>query len=168
MTRLLMGFGMLIALTGCAGVEHTRVTDDSKATGIRYYGTSYYLLVYATGTGSIQWEVMELPDQTKLMSARPYANLAQLDSDLEFVNGVLVQAESSADSTVVPRALMAAAGEFVAIAAEALAGAADANPLARPLPPPHLYKISPSGIGFEFVGGPAGKAISVTIPRTTS
>ena len=156
---------VMASIVGCAGVEYTRINDeqDAKATGLRYYDSSYYLLVYATGRGSIQWHLMELPDQTKLMAARPYAVMAQLDANLDFVHGVLVKSSEKADSTVIPRAIIAAAAEVAAIAAEALL--ADADPATRELPAPHLYKIVHSAQGLAFEGGPAAKTVfRVTLP----
>src|SRR6266446_8651669 len=112
---LMVGLTALAGVTGCAGVDHHMVPQqsmpfdaqgvanaaqavkvrnanaeaDSNFKGVRYYGTSWYLLVHSDGKGNIVWKVLELPDQTKLMSAHPYNYFARLEVQMTFVNGAL-------------------------------------------------------------------------------
>jgi hypothetical protein len=174
-----------VMMVGCAGVNHDQIvqaplpfkTDgsgvdesvsqpvrnenarsDADFKGIRYYGTSLYLLVYSDGRGNIVWKVLELPDQTKLMSAKPYNLLARLEVQLTFANGTLARASQFVDATAVPRALIEAAAKVAP-----LLGLFDAA--AYQVPAPRLYKIVPIPGGFEFVGNAELKeGIRVTVP----
>lgn len=168
---------------GCAGVDHYTIPQqpiifddsgkindaaakqvkqgnkeiDKKFNGVRYYGTSMYLLVYSDGKGNIVWKILELPDQTKKMSAHPYNFLARLETQMTFTNGALDRSAQFVDATVVPRAMIEAAAQvlsFLAFDAEKYT-----------VPPPELYKIVPTTGGFEFVGWPGKDRIKVTIPE---
>jgi hypothetical protein len=166
---------VVLAMSGCAGVTHVpvrlgpppphdtrgreeRIALEKKADGIRYYGGSLYMIVNSTAKGTIQWRLIELPDQTKLMSARPYNYLATLDATLQFENGVLRQSHQAADGTVVPRAAIASAVQVAASAARfaAVAAAADRNPRV------YLYKLVPTSKGLAF-RGENGTCVNITI-----
>lgn len=168
---------------GCAGVTHEQIAqtplpmtamgiDESAATsikeanarrdadfkGVRYYGTSMYLLVHSDGKGNIVWKILELPDQTKLMSARPYNVLARLEVQMTFVNGSLNRTSQLVDATVVPRALIEAAAKVAPLLAPF-----DVTK-AYTVPAPRLYKIVSTPKGYEFLGSPELPDVSVSVP----
>lgn len=171
---------LVFAVTsGCAGVKHAaipyvgipaddgknsveiesvkrrNIEADNRANGIRYYGSSLYLLVNSDGRGKIEWRILELPDQTKKMVAQPYNFLATIKTDMSFNDGVLNQSKVAIDASVVPRALI----ETVAKVLPYLA-AADAP--SYEVPSVEIYKIVARNNTFEFVGGPGDKPIRVT------
>jgi hypothetical protein len=181
---------LCIGLTGCAGITYQAVpyvpvpldttTEQGakealeahtknlnadagpKYAGIRYYGSSLYLMINSDGKGGVQWRIIELPDQTKKMSAQPYNFIAQLSSTLVFQNGILMGSAVQADSTAVPRAVLDAITKVLPAAAKLL--------LARPegateelLVRPELYKIVVRDDTVEFNGGPADFSVHVTL-----
>jgi hypothetical protein len=177
-------FVFVVAAGGCAGVTHERIaqaplpfTADGKGIdesavgdvktanarrdegfkGVRYYGTSLYLLVYSDGKGDIVWKILELPDQTILMSARPYNVLARLEVQMTFVNGSLNRTAQLVDGTVVPRALIEAAAKVAPLLAPFDAAKT------YTVPAPRLFKIVPTLAGYDFIGSPALGEINVTV-----
>jgi hypothetical protein len=149
--------------TAGAAAESIRAENarqDGKFSGIRYYGTSQYLLVYSDGKGNISWKILELPDQTKLMSARPYNVLARLEVQMTFVNGTLSRTAQLVDGTVVPRQLIETATKFASSLALFDAPAYE-------VPAPRLYKIVeiPEPPYYAFLGNPELKdRVKVTVP----
>ena len=189
---------LLVVCLGCAGVDFqgvpqstwsvdTRCADavpkeqapekswfHSEPDGIRYYGTSLYLLVYPDGRGNLVWQILELPDRTKLMSAHPYSYFADLDSSFQFDNGMLVGARQAADGTAVPRAVISAAMQLVTALAAAAAGGMKTAMMfdgtsppkdqKYEVPPVHFYKIVADANGIHFRGGEAcGGNLRVTL-----
>lgn len=172
---------VFVFISGCAGVKHAAIpyegipADDGKnnsgrmeiesakrrnieadyrANGIRYYGSSLYILVNSDGRGNIQWRILELPDQTKKMVAQPYNFLATIKTDMGFSNGVLNQFKVAIDASVVPKALIETVSKVLPYLM-----AADAE---YKVPSVEIYKIVASNNTFEFVGGHGDQPISVT------
>src|SRR5262249_34910541 len=142
------------AVTGCATVTHHHIAtddDDLKDTGIRYYGTSPYLLVYSNGKGGIVTQLMFLPDPAKKMSASPKATLADVDATLDFDHGMLTSAKVTGDATAVPPAIAKA----VEAIAPALLAALNETATEKELivPAPHIYKVVVEGSTVSFLGG---------------
>lgn len=166
----------LMFINGCAGIKHAaipyegipdgknseeiesakrrNIEADNRANGIRYYGSSLYILVNSDGRGNIEWRILELPDQTKKMVAQPYNFLANIKTDMTFSNGVLNQSKVAIDASVVPKALI----ETVAKALPFLAAAR----AEYKVPSVQIYKIVARGNTFEFVGGAGDEPIYVT------
>jgi hypothetical protein len=154
----LLCLGLAALFSGCAEVVHKPITsaEDKTATGIRYYNASPYVLVYANSGGGITAEVKYLPDPHKLMSAKPNQWLSSLDTTLSFANGVLTQADTTADTTVVPKAILSAAKA----AATALL-AKTVTP--QDVPKPRLFKIVRAKNGeYLLVGGEANVPFKLT------
>jgi hypothetical protein len=177
--RAALLFTITVAM-GCAGLTHRQVPqqpvpldrdatatrianrqEDEKFDGIRYYGTSMYLLVYSDGKGNIVWKLLELPDQTKKMSASYHSFFAKVEAQMTFVNGSLDRSVHAVDATVVPRALIEAAEKAVSLAM------AD-QPRGYTVPSPQLFKIIPTCDGFQFIGTMSDIKINVTIPGAAS
>jgi hypothetical protein len=100
---------------GCATVTHERITShtaDERARGIRYYGTSPYLIAYSDGKGGMVTQVTFLPDPAKKMSAAPKAALADVGATMTFDRGVLTQSTENGDATAVPTAILKAVEAF--------------------------------------------------------
>src|SRR5205085_9163184 len=95
--------------TGCATVRHRPICgadDDARASGIRYFRGASYVFVQPDGKGAGTWQVLYLPDRSKIMVADPVQFLSSVNSTLTFDNGVLVKTEDEADATVVPKAII--------------------------------------------------------------
>ncbi len=91
---------------GAAAVAQANAAGDiDTGGGLRYYGTSMYLLVHPTGKGTIKWQLMELPDQTKLMVADPRQFLSSVDSRITLHQGAAVLAKDEVDAAAVPKAV---------------------------------------------------------------
>jgi hypothetical protein len=151
--------GAALTLGGCASVSHRPLKDDNDATdkGIRYYGASPYVLVYANSGGGITTEIKYLPDRHKLMTARPKQWLSSLDTTLKFTNGVLTQADTTADTSIVPKAVLTAAKT----AAAALLAKADQG--GPSVPNPRLFKIVRAANGeYVLIGGATDHAFQLT------
>jgi hypothetical protein len=153
----------LAALSGCAGttVETVAIPElnapgklsEEQADGIRYYEAAPFLLVYTDGKGGLNSRLLFLPDLTRKKSIHPYAVLASNESTLTFTNGVLTQAKTVVDETIVPKSAVAALEKA---ATAALAGALNVTGVSPPskLPPPHLYKVVIEKDSVRLVGGP--------------
>ena len=82
---------------------------DRDYCGLRFYQVSPFLLVYADGKGGVVWEIHNLPDPTKMMSAKPYNYLSSLQVKLTFDDHFrLMDVFDKGDSTTVPKAVFAA------------------------------------------------------------
>jgi hypothetical protein len=140
------------ALSGCAGLTAHSIgegTAGANETGIRYFDTSPFLLVYTDGKGGLESKVIYLPDTTKLRTIKPYAYGAKNDTTLKFDNGKLVQAKSVVDETIIPVAAIAGL-EKVAISL------AKANAAAGGIPSPYLFRIVSDDKGnWTLAGGQA-------------
>ncbi len=141
---------LTIVLAGCAGVSVVTVKEsdaqnqcikaslrsicDEKATGFRYYEPAPFLFVHSDGAGGIAAEVVWLPDTTKKMSISPYAYLASNKTTLTFANGMLTEASTAVDETIIPNAVLSA---IVTAGVKAIAGSEGSQ-----VPVPYLFKIS--------------------------
>jgi hypothetical protein len=156
---------------GCAGMDVVPVPggkSDDCARGVRYYGSSTYLLVHSDNSGGLTTRILQLPDTTKKMSLRPYVVLATAETTLDFENGVLTKSIARFDSTAVPAAVVKAA-EQVAIAftksAFNIVTAEDAA--SRPVAVPYLFKLVIEDGEWKLKGGqgvgPDGKPIQLKV-----
>lgn len=147
-----------VLLGACsAHVSHRVNVDDAKASGIRYYNSAPYLLVYSDGKNGLNWQIIYLPDQTRIMTAAPEISGARVEMAMNFSNGVLNSAATSGDSTAVPKALLAAVQTALPLIAAA-AGSAKPG-----FPAPQLYRLVATGSTLTFKGGPGDTAIQVPI-----
>jgi len=106
-----------------------------------------YVLIYPDAKGGVVWQLIDLPDQTKLRAISPYNNVAQLDVTLAFSNGTLVSTSEQIDTTAVPRAAIQALAKIIpnaiaALLAQAQPGAKGA--VSYSLPSVQLYKVTMS------------------------
>jgi hypothetical protein len=126
-----------------------------KDVGFRYYQSAPYLLIYTDNQGGVKSQILFLPDTAQKMSIRPYNILASSNVQLNFDNGVLTGTDSSADETIIPKAVISAI-EKVASAAAAKAFMLPGTPqptATNTLPSPYLYKIVLAADGeLKFVG----------------
>lgn len=136
--------GLALTLVACAGLSGRTLSEDEdwSASGFRYYDSSPYLLVYTDNKGSLNSELKYMPDLTKKRQVKPYQFLASTDGKLDFEDGILTGAESNADGTAVPKAVISALEKAakIAIAADTSPAreVADANGMA---PRVYLFKI---------------------------
>ena len=154
----------LLCASGCATVRHAPVpaNEDDKATGIRYYHSAPYLLVYADGAGGYRWQILQLPDQRTVMEARPDAFWASLEiEDMKFTNGVYTSSKATGDATAVPKAIIEAVEKAVIQALPALSADDKRRPGA---PVPHLYRIDANGQEIQFSGGSTAGIAEINVP----
>ena len=155
--------------SGCATVTHHRIQgseDDQAETGIRYLGTSPYLIAYSDGKGGIVTQVAYLPDPNKKMSAKPKTTLADVDSTLEFDCGVLTSSVSKGDATAVPTAIAKAVEAFAPALLAAMGRAKETKDYT--VPAPYLFKIVVDGSDVYFMGGQGDQPIKITLlPQDT-
>jgi len=179
----LTGFLLLLsALGGCAGVQYGSVRQtlipvnaslpaqkiirdenrkaDAEATGIRYYAPSYYLLVYPDGRGGLQWHLYLLPDQGKLLTVKPYNELARLKTTLHFQNGLLTKSSEFVDSTGLARAALRTLAE---VAPALLKAAAMDEGKTDDVGNVHLYKLVFHNGDVLLRGGPCTTAVKATL-----
>ncbi|MER0170149.1 MAG: hypothetical protein DU489_05970 [Nitrosomonas sp.] len=165
-TNTIIGITILLwLLTACAGVTHKPISsiEDSADEGIRYFGSSYYLFLYSNGKGGLITEIKSLPDPNKKMSAKPYSFLSSLDLTMNFVNGVLTSSEETADSTAIPKAVIAAAEKVASLLLQTM----NLPSKQLELPAPYVYKIVLKSDSIEFVGGSAEDRIKISLlPQT--
>jgi hypothetical protein len=141
-------------LFGCAGSDFHRVTDDATDVGIRYYGSSPYLLIHTDNDGGLVSQLVYLPDKSKKMSVRPYSYLATNATTLTFDKGVLRTGESTVDTAVIPKAVLTAL-ETVAVAAiKGVALQEESEGKGPSVPFPVLFKIEVDASGFHLYGDP--------------
>ena len=155
---------LCIMTVGCAAkVTHQMVTKADDGSGIRYYDSAPYLLVYSDGRNGLVWEIIYLPDQSHVMMATPVILGGQTQMTLGFSNGVLTNASSIGDTTALPKALIAAVQTALPLLAAAGAGQAQPG-----FPAPYLYKLvvgrNANGQGvLSFKGGQGNTSIQVPI-----
>jgi hypothetical protein len=132
-TQLLLGACLL---SGCARVTHTPVAaeQDANATGVRYYRSSPYLLVYFNTNGEREWKILALPDVTLKMQAKPFNVWSKVDTDMTFANGVLTETTDAGDATVVPKAIVEAIEKVLPLL---LAAPANKTSVSEPV----IYKV---------------------------
>lgn len=162
----------VLIIAACAGTTVQRVPDSKNAEidGIRYYQSAPFLLVFSNGKGNITSQLVYLPDTTRMMALDPYAFAASNDSTFKFTNGLLQEATTVVDETLVPKAIVTALGTAASTAFAAFNTPVDAGvPLEAP--PPMLFRIVQLSNGtWALVGGPGlgpdGKSIAVKITKT--
>jgi len=155
---------LYLAATACAGMTVKQVdpNNDAKYDGIRYYGSSLYLLVHTDNAGGLTADPVYLPDPAKLMSAHPYAYLSSNSGSMEFTNGVLTSSETEVDATVVPKAVLTAL-QAVAVAAVGAANTTTQEKNSPTVPLPTIFKIEVSGGHAQLIGenGPLPAAVNI-------
>ncbi|MDC8757056.1 hypothetical protein [Janthinobacterium fluminis] len=138
-------------LAGCAGVEVQSIPDaaaDAAATGLRYYDTSPFLLVYTDAKGGLRSELLYLADTSKKRAIRPYSYAAANDATLRFDHGRLLEAKAVVSEAAIPLGVLAAL-EKVAVAGSKGANAADQ------IPAPYLFRIVKKNGSWKLSGGQA-------------
>ena len=160
------GIALLLATSmACASatVTHTNVsnpTADESNRGIRYFGTSPYLIAYSDGKGGIVTQVSYLPDPAKKMSATPVGRLAEVKATMDFDRGVLTTSVEGGDATAVPKAIVEAVKTFAPLL---LAGLKAAEPKQYQVPAPYIYKIVVQGNNVYFLGGQGETPVKITL-----
>lgn len=140
----------------------TNERRDEDLCGFRFYQPSTYLLVYSDGRGGIKWELHQLPDPSKTLSAQPYNYMSTLDLTLEFDNNfILSSVKEVADTAVVPETIIKQIAEL----APALLGAAIVESADRQtFPAPLLFKLVTVEGELRLVGaGSTPNDINVTV-----
>ena len=141
-------------LISCAGVSHRSNLDehaDRKARGIRYLGTSPYLIAYTDNAGGVTVDLEYLPDRHKLHSAQPFAWLSKTEGKLTFDTSALTGSEDSSDSTDVPKAIIAAGEQVLKAMTEAGRMGFDVGVAANPQDTVVLPQTIPRIAIFKFV-----------------
>jgi hypothetical protein len=147
---------------GCATVTHQSTTSgNSDDKGIRYLGTSPYLIAYSNGKGGVVTEVHYLPDPNKLMSASPSAKLADVGSTMNFDRGVLTDSTDTGDATAVPGAILKAVEAF----GPKLLGILNETQKDQEhsIPAPYIFKIVVNGTRVVFRGSQGDTEINLTL-----
>jgi len=152
---------VLISLTvlGCSATVTHRIATNETETGIRYYDSAPFLIVYSDGMGGLKWQIRYLPDQTRIMMATPSIIGGRTEMTLYFQNGMLASASTVGDTTEVPKALIGA----VASALPFLIGAAEGAPAPDGFPAPYIYKLVVSNDKITFIGGQGNTKIQVPL-----
>ena len=154
-----IALAMIMLAAGCsASVTHTVVNEADNGTGIRYYQSSPYLLVYSDSKGGLVWQILFLPDQTKKMMVEPKVHGGRSEMTLYFKNGILAGSMEVGDTTELPKAVLAAVQSAVPLFARAALEAA------RPsVPAPYLYKIVVNDREVKFIGNQGDEPIIIVI-----
>jgi hypothetical protein len=143
-----------LSLAGCAGMSYKTVDGgaggaaDQKEDGVRYYEAAPYLFIHSDGKGGVTGEIVWLPDRSVLKAVHPYAWFASNSVTLKFTNGVLQEASSTVDETVIPNAVLSAAASFFKFAA------VKQQTNVGQVPVPYLFRIVTTGDSVELKGGP--------------
>jgi hypothetical protein len=163
-----VGRGLSIALLtlccACSATvkyERAKDADGSTGTGIRYYESAPYLLIYSDGKGGLKWQILYLPDQSHIMLATPVVHgggKSQLT--LSFQNGILGTSTVAGDTTAIPSAILAAAAAVIPVL---VAGVLEGKK-PEEFPAPYLYKIVVDADSVHFLGGQGDTNIRVPIP----
>lgn len=149
-----------VLVCGCAAdVTHRLEPAADDAQGIRYYQNAPYLLVYSDGQGGLKWQILYLPDQSRIMTVNPTIRGGHTEMTLYFQNGVLASASSIGDTTEIPKAVIAA----IQSALPLIAGAAFEGQKQPGFPAPYLYKIVATATELKFIGGKGDTNIDVPI-----
>lgn len=147
---------LCVLIAGCSATV-THQMESKAATGIRYYESAPYLIVYSDGKGGLKWQIRYLPDQSRVMTATPTIVGGRTEMTLYFQNGVLASASTVGDTTELPKAIIAAVQSALP-----LLGAA-AAPQRPGFPAPYFYKIVVQNNVVTFIGGQGGNTIQVPI-----
>lgn len=156
LTKSLAAAAAAVLCACSAGVTYERATDDG--TGIRYYEPSPYLLIYSNAKGGLKWQIVYLPDPTKLMMATPWVYGGRTEMTLYFHNGMLAGSTQVGDTTELAKSLVAAAQAALPL----LAAAAAAPPT---VPAPYIYKMVVNGDNVSFIGGEGAPGIKVPVVK---
>jgi len=145
---------------GCASIAPVPVANFDNPTGIPYYDGSYYLLVFPDGVGNIKWKLEYLADPQKKREYRTSNFLSSVETELTFSNGVLTVGNTTADSTIVPTAVIGAIEKVLT------AGIAN-DPLANvnQVPAPSIYKLVVDGDKITFLGEKNKYVVNVTVTQ---
>ena len=156
---------MCLAAVGCsATVTHTRLRTsqmDADDKGIRYLGTSPYLIAYSDGKGGIVTQIAYLPDPAKKMSAQPSSKMTDVTATMEFDRGVLTTSTETGDATAVSKAIIQAVEAFAPQLLKALNKVDTTNDYS--VPAPYLFKIVVRGNDVYFLGGAGDTPIKITL-----
>ena len=120
------------------------------------------VLVFSDGKGGIKWKIYYLPDQTKKRTVRVWTFLASANAGHKFANGVLTDANTSADSTALPKAVINALQGILSSAAAA-GKLLDAGSEGSVIPAPQLYKIVVSDDMITLCGGAGDIPVRVSL-----
>ena len=152
--RIVLPIACVLSLAGCAGAKVRLIPDaatDARVEGVRYYEPAPFILVFPDGKGGLDTSLIYLPDTTRKLAVRPYALLAKNKTTLNFTGGVLDDAESVVDETVIPAALIEAAKSVVLKrinpAADEGGGAFEVT-----VPPPALFRVYVDEDGIQLRG----------------
>jgi hypothetical protein len=158
---------LCVLVAGCAAtVTHQRETKDGAGTGIRYYESAPYLIIYSDGKGGLKWQIRYLPDQSKVLMASPSIVGGRTEMTLYFQNGVLSSAMTAGDTTELPKAVIAAVQSALPLILGARA--LDAQTERPGFPAPYLYKIVVAGDTVTFIGNQGDTKIQVPIDEGAS
>jgi hypothetical protein len=145
---------------GCSATV-THQPEGSNATGIRYYQNAPYLLIYSDGKGGLRWQILYLPDQSRIMTATPVVLGGHTEMTLYFQNGVLSSSSTLGDTTELPKAAIAAIQSAIAVLSKGIFE----GPKVNGFPPPYLYKVIVNGDAITFLGGKGDSSIQVPIKQ---
>lgn len=143
----------LLAVGCTAGMNVRRVVDDNTESGIRYYQSAPYLLVQTDNDGGVTTKVLYFPELGRLMAVHPYNRGASLKMKLAFKNGVLASADSSADESTLPAAIVDSLKGAATAALSAKFAAERPGGTKATVPTPYLFKIVISEKDVKLVGG---------------
>lgn len=140
--------------------------EDRQQTGVRYYLSSPYLLVYTDGKGKLLWKIHHLPDQTKLMVATPTQFFAKTNAKLTFTDGVLTASKTDVDSSAALKAVIGALEKLLPL----LLGISESAdpPGTTKFPAPRLYKIVVDQDNLKLIGVQSKETVSVTLKPGSS
>lgn len=158
-----LAVGLCLLMTGCAA-SVTHELETTNSTGLRYYENAPYLLVYSDGKGGLVWQIFFMPDQSHVMVAKPHIVGGRTQVALKFQNGALTSATTVGDTTVVPKAIIAA----VQSALPLIAKAAAESPPEQTFPAPSIYKIVVKGDAINFIGGRGDNDVLVPLNNGAS
>lgn len=175
MCRAFLIVPVVASMCACAGVKYQPDPDGQwfPPKGFRYYEPAWFVMGYVKGNGDVVTKAMVLPDQTKRMSAQPYALMADTDSTMEFKDGILVSSVERGDATAVPKAIIAAAKQVVSAYLKSqvpvVPGVADIPEVeSLKIRGPYLFKLIPSGDGKGVILlGDRGQVLDVANPNRT-
>jgi hypothetical protein len=104
-------------------------------------------LIYSNGKGGLKWQILSLPDQTKMMMATPTVTGGRSEMTLFFHNGVLAGSTEVGDTTELAKSIVAAVQAAIPLLVSAAAAVAPPT-----IPGPSLYKIVIAGGNVSFIG----------------
>lgn len=136
--------------------------EDNEKTGVRYYLSSPYLLVYTDGKGNLIWKVYNLPDQTKLMVATPKQFFAKATANFTFTNGVLTTSKTEADSSAAIKAMIGAIEKVLPLLFVAMVPRDTTQIIA-----PRLYKIIVDHDNLNLIGVQSKETVSISLKAGT-